>query len=88
VRAALPPPVGAPTLREADRVLAYVPEATHVLELAAEESHELEHPRIGPEHLLIALLRHRGDAAALLREAGLTLEAARSHLFGVRQEGA
>ncbi|HEX6370314.1 MAG TPA: Clp protease N-terminal domain-containing protein [Longimicrobium sp.] len=88
VRAALPPPVGAPGPREAGRALAYTPEATRILELAAEESDELEHPRIGPEHLLIALLRHRGDAAALVRQAGLTLEAARSHLFGVRQERA
>ncbi|GII65842.1 hypothetical protein Skr01_59270 [Sphaerisporangium krabiense] len=59
--------------------------ARRVVVLAQEEARRLDHRHIGPEHVLLGLL---GDAEGLggtvLRESGLTLEAARA---GVEEFG-
>jgi len=63
--------VDLPLKREAKRVLAY----------AAEEAMRLGNPHIGTEHLLLGLLREEGGLSArLLRERGLTIEAARDRI--------
>jgi hypothetical protein len=55
--------VDLPLSNECKRVLAY----------GAEEAERLEHRHIGPEHLLLGLLREQGCfAPAILRERGLT----------------
>jgi ATP-dependent Clp protease ATP-binding subunit ClpA len=73
--AATDPPPGAeptgPRLRVA-------PEARAAVQLATEEAAALGAPRMGSEHLLLGILRAGdGTAAAALRRAGVTLEAAR-----------
>ena len=50
----------------------------HVLQYGAEEADLLDHRHIGPEHLLLGLLREgNSTAAAVLGNHGLTLEQAR-----------
>ena len=56
-------------------------ESKHVLSHAAEEAERLGHKRIGPEHLLLGLLREENCFAAhILRERGLRLETIREGL--------
>jgi hypothetical protein len=63
--------VDLPLSHECKRVLAY----------GAEESARLNHKDIGPEHLLLGLLREeRCFAAQLLRERGVTLSSVREEL--------
>ncbi len=50
-------------------------EATYLMQLEAER---LQHRYLGPEHLLLALLRQDSAAARLLRAHGLDLEGARA----------
>lgn len=57
-----------------------------VFHFAREESERLGHTMVGPEHLLLGLLREGGAACAVLQSFGLTLEGARHRvaaLFGV-----
>ena len=55
------------------------PRARHVLELAIDEAHRLDHPFIGTEHILVGLMRQgEGVAAGVLESLGLTPEKARS----------
>jgi ATP-dependent Clp protease ATP-binding subunit ClpA len=52
--------------------------ARGVVSLATAEAHQLDHARIGTEHLLLGLLADEdGEPAALLRAAGARLAAAR-----------
>jgi ATP-dependent Clp protease ATP-binding subunit ClpA len=89
LEAVLPAVVGPPDARAADRVLPYSGDSTRALELAAEEAVALDDASgPGPVHLLIALLRQGGEAAAVLSGAGLTLDAAYEHLGFLRQESA
>ncbi len=56
-------------------------ESKKVLVLAAEESERLGHRYVGPEHVLVGLLRVEGSLAAkLLRERGLKAPAIREQL--------
>ena len=63
--------VDLPLSHESKRVLAY----------SAEEAEKLTHGHIGPEHLLLGLLREEKSLAAnLLQERGLTIEKVREDL--------
>jgi ketosteroid isomerase-like protein len=56
-----------------------------VLQFAAEEADRLGHPDIGPEHLLLGLLREADSpAASVLTRHGLELEAVRSEVVRLR----
>ncbi len=59
--------------------LPYTSRAKRVLELAMTEARELSHSYVGTEHLLLGLLREeKGVAARVLKDAGLSLAAARA----------
>jgi len=59
--------------------LPYTSRAKKVLELAMSEARELNHSYVGPEHLLLGLLREeKGIAAQVLTDAGVNLDAARA----------
>jgi Clp amino terminal domain, pathogenicity island component len=67
-----PPPGGEPSR------LRVAPEARAAVQLAGEEATALGAGQMGSEHLLLGILRASdGVAAAVLREQGVTLEAAR-----------
>ncbi len=56
----------------------YSVRAQRVVSLATVEAQQLDHPRVGTEHLLLGLLSDDGDAPAeILRSAGASLSAAR-----------
>ncbi len=58
-------------------------ECKRALAFAAEEANRMNHKHIGNEHLLVGLLREENCLAAeLLREHGITLDAARRDLEG------
>jgi ATP-dependent Clp protease ATP-binding subunit ClpA len=60
------------------------PAGWEVVRLAREEARRLGHPCIADEHLLLGILRHGdGEAADVLRAAGLDLDLARSGLARV-----
>ena len=64
--------------------LPYTSRAKKVLELTMEEARDLSHSYVGPEHLLLGLLREeKGIAAQLLVNAGITLDAARERVLDV-----
>jgi transposase-like protein len=68
-----PPPGAGPEPK-----LHVAPEARAAVQLATEEANALGARRLGSEHLLLGILRgDDGVAAAALREAGVTLQAAR-----------
>ena len=65
------------------------PRLKEVLVLAAEEAQRLGHSYIGPEHLLIGLVREsEGLAGDLLRKYGLTPESLRQQVVKVVGKGA
>ncbi|MGA9671773.1 MAG: Clp protease N-terminal domain-containing protein [Terracidiphilus sp.] len=71
IREKVPTSVDLPLSDECKRILAY----------AAEEAERLGNKEIGPEHLLLGLLREeKGLAARLLAERGLQLDRVRSEL--------
>ena len=71
VREKISTSVDLPLSHESKRVLAY----------SAEEAETLKHAHIGPEHLLLGLLREEKClAASLLRERGLAIERVREDL--------
>src|ERR1700733_12471492 len=77
VREKFPTSVDLPLSNESKRVLAY----------AAEESERLRQKVIGPEHLLLGLLREQKCfAAAILEERGVKLNQVRSELASEPQE--
>jgi DNA-binding transcriptional regulator YhcF (GntR family) len=56
----------------------YSARAKHVLEFAIQEARDLNHARVGTEHLLLGLIRtERGGAALALQAVGVTLHQAR-----------
>jgi ATP-dependent Clp protease ATP-binding subunit ClpC len=59
------------------------------MRLAREEAEQLGDEAVGSEHVLLAVLRIRdGPAAGALREAGITLEKARTQLDAVAPRSA
>ena len=68
------------------------PRAKQVLELAIDESHRLEHPHVGTEHILLGLVREgEGIAGGVLESLGITLEKARTavnRLLSEQDDGA
>src|SRR5213593_4792090 len=64
--------------------LPYTSRAKKVLEFAMSEARELNDTYVGTEHLLLGVLREeKGIGAQVLREAGVTVEAARSEVLRV-----
>jgi hypothetical protein len=62
--------------------------ARRVLDLAQEESSRFGHRYVGPEHVVLGVLRESTSAAAgLLRVRGLALEAARAELGRLAERG-
>jgi ATP-dependent Clp protease ATP-binding subunit ClpA len=61
--------VDMPLSHQSKRILAY----------GAEEAERLGHRHIGPEHLLLGILREEGPATDILVAHGITLEAVRQH---------
>jgi len=59
----------------------FTKDAREIVIRARREAAELQHPLIGPEHLLLAMLTTSGTAGDVLREAGLEEGAARSDLI-------
>src|SRR5580698_2099003 len=77
VREKIATSVDLPLSNESKRVLAY----------GAEESDRLGHKVIGPEHLLLGLMREeKCFAAAILQERGLKIEQIRTELASTPQE--
>lgn len=69
--------------------LPYTTRAQKVLELARAEARDLSHSDIGPEHLLLGLLREaRGIAGQVLAHAGVNLHVARAETLRVLATGA
>src|SRR5687767_1134346 len=66
-------------------------QAREALEYAAQEAAAMGHPTVGPEHLLLALLRDdRGPAVAALEAVGVSFAAARREirrLYGEPDDG-
>jgi ATP-dependent Clp protease ATP-binding subunit ClpA len=57
-------------------------ECKRILSYSAEEANDMDHPYIGPEHLLLAVLRENTCVAArLLAEMGVQLERVRQQLI-------
>ena len=64
------------------------PDAKRVIELAIDEARQLDHHRIGTEHLLLGLLRVRdGIAAGVLDSVGVTHDRARSAVLEALERG-
>jgi len=64
--------------------LPYTSRAKKILEFSMSEARQLNHRYVGTEHLLLGVLREeKGIGAQALREAGVTVEAARSEVLRV-----
>lgn len=59
---------------EATRFGTLSPETKQVLSSAQDEARRLNHPYIGQEHILLALLKHEGPVARILAEFGVTAD--------------
>jgi len=70
VREKVPTSVDLPLSHESKRVLAY----------GSEEAERFGHPHIGPEHLLLGLLREKSFGSEILEERGVTLPIARQEI--------
>jgi ATP-dependent Clp protease ATP-binding subunit ClpC len=67
------------------RKLPFTPRAKRAIECAEEEAWNLQQDRIGPEHLVLGLLREReGVAGQILLSLGLDLDAVRERVFELR----
>lgn len=67
--------------------LRFTSEAKMSLELSLREALRLQHRWIGPEHLLLGLLRQRtGSGARALRSLGITLEEAEAAILDLLRE--
>lgn len=53
--------------------------ARSVLQLAKQEAERLDLDYVGPEHILIGLLKHDGPIAHLLSEEGVSLRTVRDY---------
>jgi ATP-dependent Clp protease ATP-binding subunit ClpC len=71
-------PVREKTSTSVDLPLAH--ETKRILAYGAEEAERLNHPNIGPRHLLLGLLSEDTLASAMLRKHGLTLEEVRKKI--------
>ncbi|MGQ9731653.1 MAG: Clp protease N-terminal domain-containing protein, partial [Candidatus Zipacnadales bacterium] len=68
---------------EANRELAFTPEAQRVLHVAYAEAKRLRHDHVGTEHILIGLVHEgRGAANRLLRKYGVDLNRVRQGVVG------
>ncbi len=66
----------------------FTPAAHEVVELANQEADRLQHNYLGPEHVLVGILRQGGSRAArVLRAHGLDLEAARAEVGRLVDQG-
>jgi hypothetical protein len=73
----------------ARRQLTITGEARRVVEYAREEARRVGAAGVGPEHLLLGLLRSpQGKAAGALAAAGVALEPARAHVDALASEDA
>ena len=62
----------------------FSPDTKRILESAAAESEGLNHHHIGPEHLILGILRERDTAAGqVLFEKGLEVDTIRRQIAGV-----
>jgi ATP-dependent Clp protease ATP-binding subunit ClpC len=59
-----------------------LPESKRVIEFAADEAEKLGEARVGPEHVLLAILRYPGKAEAVLQGLGVSLDAVRQKVLG------
>ncbi len=67
--------------------LPYTSRGKKTLELAMSQAREWRHDYVGPEHLLIGLLREKnGIGGQALLNAGITLDAARAHTLSILGE--
>lgn len=75
-----------PDATERDRFDKFTERTKNVLALSQEEAQRLHHSHIGPEHLLLGLIREgNGVAARALRELGVDLDVSRErveHIIG------
>ena len=63
-------------------------ECKHILQFAAEEADRLAHAHIGPEHLLLGMLRRQDSGAGrLLLEKGVDLKLARAEIARLTDKG-
>ncbi len=73
---------------QGSREVAFTPRAKRVLELALDETRRMGHNYVGTEHILLGILREgEGVGAQILRRLGLDLEAVRSRLYELLNEG-
>jgi ATP-dependent Clp protease ATP-binding subunit ClpC len=83
---------GQTTFREKTPTWVEIPftsETKRILNFAAEEADRLLHPDIGPEHLLLAILREEESvAAAILAKHGLRLDDVRLQIVQLRGNNA
>ncbi|MDP9206248.1 MAG: hypothetical protein M3P12_12495 [Gemmatimonadota bacterium] len=63
-------------------------QSKHALAMAQGAAVELNHPSIGPEHLLLGILRTPGPASDALRSLGIDLEHARDAIESFVPRGA
>jgi ATP-dependent Clp protease ATP-binding subunit ClpA len=69
--------------------LPFTPRAKKVLELALREAVRLRHNYLGPEHILLGLIREgEGLAAQILTEAGVTLDDLRARIIAALNKAA
>jgi ATP-dependent Clp protease ATP-binding subunit ClpA len=67
----------------------FTPRAKKVLELSLREALRLKHKHIGPEHILLGLLREgEGLAAMVLSDAGVSLDDLRRHVLDAMDRAA
>ena len=65
----------------------YDDRARLVFHFAREEGSKLGHAMLGPEHLLLGLLREGGTASKVLGDFGVTLEDTRRHVLELLGRG-
>ena len=65
----------------------YDDDARLIFHYAREEANALGHFQVGPEHLLLGMMRGRGGGREVLEAAGATLDALRAHIRLTGPEG-
>jgi ATP-dependent Clp protease ATP-binding subunit ClpA len=75
-------------MNDSGRFVKFNEQARKALSLAQEEAHRLEHSYLGPEHMLLGLIRvSNGTAARVLRSLGIELSGVRSAVEFVVSRG-